>query len=137
MVQGESFSEEIKQLKDCVNNEVVKVHSQLYKLDPFLHNDGTIRVGGRLKHASSLHYDVKHPIILPRRNYITDMIVKDCHEKFKHQGRGMTVNEIRARGFWVVGFSSAVSSHIHRCVPRKKLRAQHCNRRWQTCLKRE
>ena len=56
MVEGESFSEAIKQLKDCVNNEVVKVHSQLYKLDPFLHNDGTIRVGGRLKHASSLHY---------------------------------------------------------------------------------
>ena len=124
MVQGESFIEEIKELTDSRNDEAVKFHSQLYKLDPFLHKDGTMRVGGRLKHASSLHYDVKHPIILPRRSYITNLIVKDCHEKVEHQGRGMTVNEIRARGFWVVGISSAVSSHIHRCVQCKKLRAQ-------------
>ena len=124
MVQGESFIEEIKELTDSRNDEAVKFHSQLYKLDPFLHKDGTMPVGGRLKHVSSLHYDVKHPIILPRRSYITNLIVKDCHEKVEHQGRGMTVNEIRARGFWVVGISSAVSSHIHRCVQCKKLRAQ-------------
>ena len=36
----------------------------------------------------------------------------------------MTHNELRQRGYWVIGGISAVSSYIHKCVTCKKLRAQ-------------
>ncbi|MCG7878636.1 MAG: hypothetical protein N0C90_20255, partial [Candidatus Thiodiazotropha endolucinida] len=44
------------------------------------------------------------------------------HDKTLHQGRGMTVNEIRNNGFWIVGCSSVVSSLIMKCVVCRRLR---------------
>ena len=98
--------------------------SPLYKLDPFLDKDGNLRVGGRLTMSYSLHYRVKHPMILPKKGHVTHLVIKHCHEKVAHQGRGMTVNEVRSRGFWIVGISSAVSSHIYKCVQCRRLRGR-------------
>ena len=53
---------------------------------------------------------------------MTDLIIKHFHQKVQHQGRGITTNEIRASGFWIVGATSAVSSVIRRCVTCRKLR---------------
>ncbi|XP_061736975.1 uncharacterized protein LOC133539000 [Nerophis ophidion] len=44
------------------------------------------------------------------------------NQKVHHQGRGMTMNEMRANGWWVLGCSSAVSSHIFKCVRCRKYR---------------
>ena len=41
----------------------LKFHSPIYKLDPFVDNEGTLRVGGRLKSAD-LPLAIKHPVIL-------------------------------------------------------------------------
>ncbi|KAA8578245.1 hypothetical protein FQN60_008549 [Etheostoma spectabile] len=38
----------------------------------------------------------KHPVILPRDGVITRLIIGYCHEKSQHQGRGQTLNELRA-----------------------------------------
>ncbi|KAA8578575.1 hypothetical protein FQN60_010595 [Etheostoma spectabile] len=38
----------------------------------------------------------KHPVILPRDGVITCLIIGYCHEKSQHQGRGQTLNELRA-----------------------------------------
>ena len=53
----------------------------------------------------------------------TELIVRHCHLAIKHQGREMTHNELRQRGFWVIGGVSAVSNYISKCVTCKKLRA--------------
>ena len=124
MVQQEAFAEEICQLKNDSSDEMMKERSQLYKLDPFLDKDGILRVGGRLTMSYSLHYRVKHPMILPKKGHVTSLVIKHCHEKVAHQGRGMTVNEVRSRGFWIVGNSSAVSSHIYKCVQCRRLRGR-------------
>ena len=70
---------------------------------------------------------VKHPIILPRRSHVTELIIAHFHEKIRHQGRGMTTNEIRQNGFWIVGCSSAVYSFVSRCVTcrRHRSKTQH------------
>ena len=65
---------------------------------------------------------VKFPIILPGKSHIANVIVKQCHEEVNHQGRGMTINEVRSHGYWIVGGSSAVASHISKCVKCRKLR---------------
>ena len=99
----------------------MKTSSSLYKLDPFLDVDGILRVGGRLRRAS-LTDDIKFPIILPRNSHVTRLIVKHFHERTHHQGKGMTLNEVRSNGFWVVSGPSVVANIISSCVKCQKLR---------------
>lgn len=100
----------------------MKRSSPLYKLDPFIDEDGVLRVGGRIKH-SSLPYDVRHPVILPRKGHMTDMILCHHHQTIQHQGRGVTQGEVRSAGYWIIGGSSAVSSHISKCLTCRQLRS--------------
>ena len=97
------------------------LRGSIRKLDPYVDEDGILRVGGRLKHAD-LSDQVKHPMILPKDSHVTDLIVKHYHEPTKHQGKGMTLNEIRSHGYWVIGGTSAVGSAIASCVTCRKLR---------------
>ena len=57
-----------KQFQDRKNarerNGLVKLSSNLHKLDPFVDTQGLLRVVGRLKSATS-PYSFKHPIIIP------------------------------------------------------------------------
>lgn len=127
-VQIDHFSHDIRNLKA---NEIIEIpssrkelstrhkvlngKSQLFKLDPFLDQNGLLRVGGRLQNAELSDF-VKHPIVLPRRSHITDLVIRPFHAIVQHQGRGITTNEIRSNGFWIVGCSFAVSSVILNCV---------------------
>ena len=58
--------------------------SKLLGLQPKLDEDGLMRSDGRLKHAEFLPYDIRYPIILPRRNWVTKLIVKEYHERGNH-----------------------------------------------------
>ena len=122
MVQEEAFAQEIQLLKTKPSKNEMRSQSQLARLDPFLDENGILRVGGRLTHSSTLHHEMKYPAILPKKGHVTDLVVKYCHEKVAHQGRGMTVNEVRSNGFWIIGLGSTVAYHIHRCVQCRKLR---------------
>ncbi|XP_026054611.1 uncharacterized protein LOC113040501 [Carassius auratus] len=95
--------------------------SKLYHLDAFLDQEGVLKVGGRLCDAS-LPNSIKHPVIIPKDHHITKMIISQCHENVKHQGKGLTINEIRSQGYWIPGISRAVASHVHHCVTCRKLR---------------
>jgi len=95
--------------------------NHLYKLDPFIGEDGIMRVGGRLN-KSSLSEATKNPIILPKNSKISIRIAECCHQKVKHSGRTSTLNEIRQRGFWLINSNTIVRSIIHHCVRCKELR---------------
>ena len=99
----------------------VKKSSPLYRLNPFCNPHGILRVGGRIKHAT-VPRDVKFPIILPRSNHVTELLIRHYHEKVAHQGRGITLNEIRSNGIWIIGGSSAVAYFIKNCVTCRQLR---------------
>ena len=100
-------------------NQTIKMSSCLYHLDPFLDQNGLMRVGGCIRRADLP--TTKHPIILPWKSPITDLLIKFCHVKVNHMERGITQNELRQRGYWVVGGSSAMSNHISQCVLCRKL----------------
>ncbi|XP_063437322.1 uncharacterized protein LOC134718616 [Mytilus trossulus] len=134
-LQSSSFSEEIAVLQSMgegktyedrqstrIRNIQLKRTSSLYKLDPFLDSDGIIRVGGRIRRAE-FNLAVKHPVIIPRHSHVTELIIRHFHEKAEHQGRGMTINEIRANGFWIIGCSTAVSKYLATCVICRKHRS--------------
>ena len=80
-------------------------------------------MGGRL-HRSNQSMQNKHPVVLPRKGHVTDLVIHHFHAKVEHQGRGITTNEIRANGFWILGCSSAVSSVIYKCVKCRKIRGK-------------
>lgn len=122
-VQEEAFSDEIKALKQ--KKEVQRNKStKLHKLNPFMDSQDILRVGGRLTQAT-LHPHVKHPAILPKGHHVSRLLIRHYHEKVKHQGRGMTINELRSSGIWILGCSSEVSSLIFKCINCRKLRK--CN----------
>ena len=52
--------------------------SPLYCLDPFLDEYDLLRVGGRLNKGSFCK-DLKHPVILPRKSHVTELIISHFH----------------------------------------------------------
>lgn len=77
-------------------------------------------MGGRLKESTSL--EVRHPIILPKKGIVTHLILDFCHKKIQHQGRGMTLNEIRTNGYWIINTSRVVARYIKDCVTCRTMR---------------
>ena len=127
-VQNEAFRDELSKLKNepkpsrtkepRVKNKELKNSSPLYRLDPFVDNNGMLRVGGRIK-AASISEDVKHPVLLPREGHVSWLMARCLHETANHQG-----HEIRASGYWIIGCSALVSKVIHACTTCRKLRAR-------------
>ena len=129
--QFKAFKDQLKEPAKGKEDSSTHMTTKLYpvrKLDPYIDEDGVLRVGGRLKNADYAD-QVKHPIILPKESHVTKLIIKHYHEYTKHQGKGMTLNEIRSRCYWIIGGSSAVSTVIASCVTCRKLRGpviEHC-----------
>ena len=71
-----------------------------------------------------LDVNLKHPVSLPRDGFVTNLIIKFCHERVHHSGRGMTLNEVRNSGFWVLHGSSDVQKLISQCVLCRLLRGK-------------
>ena len=85
LVQNKYFKDEV-QKEGSLGKE-----SQLSTLNPFMDEHGIIRVGGRLR-TSGLSDECKHPIILPEKSKVTDLIVQWCHYNTVHSGRGIDLN---------------------------------------------
>ena len=123
--QFKAFKDQLKEpakgKENSSTHTTTKPYNPVRKLDPYIDEDGVLRVGGRLKNADYAD-QVKHPIILPKGSHVTKLIIKHYHEYTKHQGKGMTLNEIRSRGYWIIGGSSAVNTVIASCVTCRKLR---------------
>ena len=135
LVQNAAFPQEIKVLRkisqgDCpeprqlarMKKSEIKRSSSLYRLDPVLDKDGLLRVGGRLGNSEVFPDDFKHPIILPKKSHIVDLILRHAHQAVAHAGRGITLGNLRSR-YWVISANSAVRSLISKCVECRRLRA--------------
>ena len=105
-VQYQAFSREIEALakkshkdeRDVNIGKSVKGTSPVHRLKPILDGDGVLRVGGRLPQAD-LPYAAKHPVLLPKKAHLTNLVIRHFHECSGHQGRSRTHAEIRSSGF--------------------------------------
>ena len=75
--QGAFANEYCQLLKD----KQVKSDSKLISLQPQIDEDGLLRCNGRLRYIGFLPYDAIYHILLPRKNWVTKLIVKFYHEK--------------------------------------------------------
>ena len=134
-VQGEVFAAEINALKrnddkGTESRDHLKERrrllrkSNLVRLDPFLDRDGILRVGRRLS-RSSLTFEEKHPILLPKKHHLSLHIIRHYHEKVvHHQGRQITHGAVRQVGFWIVNGHGETSRIVNACVTCKRLRGR-------------
>ena len=76
-----------------------KFKEMQHSLGLFLDKAGVHRCGGRLKFAP-LDFVTKHPIFLPQRNYLSELIIRDCHEDVMHNGLKETLTQLRSR-HWI------------------------------------
>ena len=131
MIQEQAFSNERQRLeilhgKDSNSRHLkrnLKKLSPLFKLDPFLDKNGIIRVGGSMKH-SSLEEAYKYPVVLPKKGKVSYLIIQWCHFQVEHAGRGITLNEIRSSGYWIINANSKVRHFISKCVRCRFLRGK-------------
>lgn len=126
-VQAQYFREDLKVLSSLdENNETgrssekkrkkaLKGTSSIRKLDPYIDQEGLIRVGGRIGNAD-VPDEVRHPVLLPRKCHVTTLLIRHYHTKVNHMGRTTTHNELRQRAYWILGGSAAVSNVITECV---------------------
>ena len=99
--------------------------SALHKLNPII-VDGLLRVGGRLD-AVQLSYDLKHPIILPECHYLTELIIRDAHEKTGgHCGVNATLN-ILCQKYWILNAKVTVRRVLSKCVTFKRIHSRTQN----------
>ena len=124
-VQNQSFKEDMQALSRVTQEKqdkkiAVKKCSNIYKLDPFMEN-GFIRVGGRL-HNAPIKIDAKHPIILPKKHHVVNLIIDYYHRASGHSGVEYTLPILR-QGYWIIGVRSIVHSTINKCFNCRRCQA--------------
>ena len=117
--QEERFPEE---MKDLIGGKEVKRQSHLKPLTPIMDELGVLRVGGRLDRAE-LPYDAAHPMILPKKHHITQLIVADVHNRSRHAGVNHVLAQVRNR-YWVIDGRQEVKNSGKECKSCERRRTQ-------------
>ena len=104
-----------------------KAGASIRQLKPQL-KEGLLRVGGRLANAP-VGYEKRHPVIIPYKHHVTDLIIKQCHESLGHMGQESVLSSLRET-FWVVKGRSAVRRVIGRCTVNGRERHVQENSSW-------
>lgn len=109
--QRKHFQGDIQQLAS--KKEVIK-SSSLLTLNPFLDQDGLLRVGGRIQ-AAGLNYDQVHPVILSAKCNVTRLIAIDTHLSYLHVGPQGLLYALRLN-YWPIHGKSLVRKIVHQCL---------------------
>ena len=117
-VQSGTFQDEILMLRGDVR--AVKKSSSIVKLDPILVN-GILRVGGLL-HYSSISSEARHPAILPKHHYISNLIAQQYHRISGHSGLEHTLSLIR-QGYWIIQARVSLRRIISSCFSCRRRQA--------------
>ena len=122
-VQRQSFREELSCLQNKETDDKrtksvqtdrrrpVKKSSSIVKLDPEL-RDGLLCVGGRLRHAP-IEEEQRHPVILPKKRHVVDLIIRHYHLLSGHSGQEYVLSLIR-KSFWIIKGRVAVRRIVNR-----------------------
>lgn len=118
-VQHLEFSQEIYAIK---NEKKILRRSPILKLNPFLCTDNLLRVGGKLRN-SALSYNEKHPIIIPSKHHLSNLLIDECHIKTLHGGVQLMMGNLQ-RQFWIIDGRSTINRRIHKCIKCFRQRAK-------------
>ena len=117
--QREAFTDDLASLE---KEKRVSECSHLLSFTPFLDGDKVIRVGGRLERAK-MPYEVRHPIILPQKHRLTELIIEQYHCLENHGGVDHVLASIRQR-FWIIRGRQEVKRIKGKCISCKREKAK-------------
>ena len=107
--------------KKLIRSKKLIVPDICVNLNLFLDADKVIRLFTSLLNSGNLSYDQKFPVLLPRRDHFTYLVIKDCHARCGHSGLMATLNTLRS-SFWIPKCGKSVGSVIKACAKCKLLR---------------
>ena len=119
--QRQVFAVELKALQQ---GKQVPRSSSVFRLTPFVDDDGLLRIRGRLQ-QSELSHEERHPILLPKGR-VAELLVRDQHLLMRHSGVSTLMTAVRA-SYWVVGLRCLAKRVKRQCVSCQKQDAQACN----------
>lgn len=90
-----------------------KFNEHTRQLNPYCDQHGVWRCQGRLLHAD-LPVGTRHPILLDKTQYLTQLIVEDCHKSTK-LGVSDTLVQIRTQ-YWILRGCQFVRKVIYKSV---------------------
>lgn len=118
LVQQESYHEDLMDIQ----TDGLSKDSSLYSLNPFInHDDGLLRVSGRLEKAEHLNYDQRHPVILPHSHMISKLIVRHAHAITLHGTTQQTFMYVSQR-YHIIKCKSLIKWVANKCVKCFRLR---------------
>ena len=110
-VQKEAFQKEVALLKAVESSQDRAAHilktgamekiSPIRRLDPFMDQGGILRDGDSIRHVD-LSYNEKHPLILPKKGRITELVIRYNNTMNCHQGHSITHVGICSSGAWII-----------------------------------
>ena len=89
------------------------------QLGVFKDADGVLRCKGRIQNCS-IPYSAKFPVLLRRKQYFTQLVLRQSHENVKHNGVRGTLTEVHSK-FWIIKGRQAVKDVLFKCVICKKM----------------
>lgn len=120
--QTECFKDEIQLL---LNNKQLPGKSRLVSLNPFLDEEGILRVGGRIQ-SSAEPYNKKHPIILDSNHNFTKLLFAHEHIKLLHGGPNHLLTSLR-QTYWPISGRILARTTVNNCRICRILKAQSIN----------
>lgn len=112
IAQSEIYFQEINCLKNSRN---LDHNSKLLSLNPFLDQQGILRVGGRLFHSQEIGINQRHPIILPYKHKLTYLIINAEHIKHLHAGTQNLLSILRLT-YWPINGKNMVKRVLRTCI---------------------
>ena len=82
------------------------------KLNPRIEG-GLLRAGACIGRAP-FPYEFKHPVILPYRHHVTDLIVRVHHHRMGHPGQELILSSLRQK-YWILKGWSALRRVLNKC----------------------
>lgn len=73
----------------------------------------------------SLKLSARHPMILPSKHHVTDLVIRDCHGREGHVGAGQVLASVR-QNFWILRGHAAVRRVIGECLKCRFWNARPC-----------
>ncbi|XP_026736810.1 uncharacterized protein LOC113500286 [Trichoplusia ni] len=105
-VQKVHFQTEIDRLK---KNDLPSKHFR--HLCPFIDEDGILRIEGRLS-KSDLPFECKHPVLLPKRDHVVDLLIDYHHKLNLHTGASLLMSILRQR-YWILSARNIIRKRVH------------------------
>ncbi|XP_065091440.1 uncharacterized protein LOC135712376 [Ochlerotatus camptorhynchus] len=131
--QADCFMDEVKVLMK--NRELpyeewhqLEKSSYLHNLSPFLDEQDVLRMEGRVARGSSLPFELRFPIILPKKHPVTNKLLEYYHQQVGHGNMETAVNEIRQR-FHIQNLRAEMKRIVRTCVWCKVRKCQPKNPR--------